>query len=65
VSWRTIAIIGYCTLGGALLVLEVVGRRLRVVPTFGDVLSFLMRSGPGRWAVLVGWWWLGWHFFVR
>jgi hypothetical protein len=34
-------------------------------PTAGDLLSVVMRSNGWRWAVLVGWMWLGWHFFVR
>ena len=31
----------------------------------GDVLAFLMRPRVGRWFVLIGWLWLGWHLFVR
>ncbi len=34
-------------------------------PSFGDVLAFLMRTRIGRWFVLIGWLWLGWHLFVR
>jgi Family of unknown function (DUF6186) len=35
------------------------------VPTIGMVLSWLTGSAPGRWFVLLGWAWLGWHVFVR
>jgi hypothetical protein len=34
-------------------------------PTAGDVLGFLARSRVGRWFLLLGWLWLGWHLFVR
>ena len=34
-------------------------------PTAGEVLSFLMRSRFGRWFLLLGWFWLGWHLFIR
>jgi Family of unknown function (DUF6186) len=28
-------------------------------------LRWLQRRSAGRWAVLLAWWWLGWHLFVR
>ena len=31
----------------------------------GDVFSVLVNRGTGRFLVMLGWWWLGWHFFVR
>ena len=34
-------------------------------PTAGDVFTSLMRSNAGRWFVLAGWAWFGWHLFVR
>jgi hypothetical protein len=33
--------------------------------TAGGVLSFVMRPLLGRWLLLLGWWWLGWHLFAR
>lgn len=33
--------------------------------TAGGALSSLMLTRPGRWFVLLGWWWLGWHLFAR
>lgn len=33
--------------------------------TAGGALSFVMRTRLGRWFVLLGWWWLGWHLFAR
>ena len=34
-------------------------------PTLGDVLDLLVHPRVGRWLVLVGWLWLGWHILVR
>ena len=34
-------------------------------PAIGDVFSALTATGTGRFLVMLGWWWLGWHFFVR
>jgi hypothetical protein len=45
----------------ALQVLAVAG----AVPSVAEAISFLMRRPVGRWAVLLGWLWLGWHVFVR
>jgi Family of unknown function (DUF6186) len=52
-------------LGAAILVdLESRRRRSRL-PSVADVFSALSARRAGRLAVIVGWWWLGWHFFVR
>jgi Family of unknown function (DUF6186) len=57
---------GWIALGLAAIGAEIAGLLSRGrFPTFGDVLSFLMRSRVGRWFVLIGWIWLGWHLFVR
>src|SRR6266566_3896858 len=56
----------WIVLGLATVVAEVVGLLSGGrFPTLGDVMSFLMRSRVGRWFVLIGWVWLGWHLFVR
>jgi hypothetical protein len=34
-------------------------------PTMADLLDLVMRRRVGRWIVLGGWLWLGWHLFVR
>ncbi|HZD38383.1 MAG TPA: DUF6186 family protein [Actinomycetes bacterium] len=54
-------VLGLATIGAEVVGLVSGGR----FPTLGDVLSFLMRSRIGRWFVLIGWIWLGWHLFVR
>jgi hypothetical protein len=63
---KGVVFVGWIVLGLAMLVAEVVGLLSGGrFPTLGDVLSFLMRSRVGRWFVLIGWAWLGWHLFVR
>jgi hypothetical protein len=63
---RGVVLAGWVVLGLVTLVAEVVGLLSGGrFPTLGDVLSFLMRSRAGRWLVLIGWVWLGWHLFVR
>jgi hypothetical protein len=34
-------------------------------PTVGDLLRLLREWWLTRWLLLVGWFWMGWHFFVR
>jgi Family of unknown function (DUF6186) len=63
---RDITIIGFSLLITAMAGLELAARRgLARVPTFGQWLGFVMRSRAGRAFVLLGWWWLGWHYFAR
>jgi hypothetical protein len=63
---KAMFLVGWIALGLATLTAEVVGLLSNGrLPTLGDVLSFLMRSRVGRWFVLIGWVWLGWHLFVR
>ncbi|MBO0808509.1 MAG: hypothetical protein J2P32_09440 [Actinobacteria bacterium] len=63
---RIITIVGFVLVIGAMLVLEYLGRRPdSKVPTVGQWFGYLMRPRIGRLLVLVGWWWLGWHYFAR
>lgn len=63
---KGVVLAGWIVLGLATLTVEVIGLLSGGrFPTLGDVLSFLMRSRVGRWFVLIGWVWLGWHLFVR
>jgi Family of unknown function (DUF6186) len=62
---REVTLAGWAAIAAAVLVAELVGLRSPRFPTMGDVLEFLMRSPAGRWTVLLGWVWLGWHLFVR
>jgi hypothetical protein len=63
---RIITIVGFAMVIGAMFGLEYAGRRPNSrIPTVGQWLGYLMKPRIGRFIVLVGWWWLGWHYFAR
>ena len=63
---RVITIAGFACVIIALFVLEFIGRRpASRVPTLGEWLGYIMRARAGRAAILLGWLWLGWHYFAR
>jgi Family of unknown function (DUF6186) len=63
---RVITIIGFVCVISALVTLEIVARRdTNRIPTVGQWLGYLMRARAGRLLVLLGWLWLGWHYFAR
>jgi hypothetical protein len=61
-----LTIAGYALLLVAGIALQVLARRpgsrLRPIQAYA---SAVMRTRTGRWIMLVLWWWVGWHFFVR
>jgi Family of unknown function (DUF6186) len=64
--YRVITVIGFAVMILALFVLEYLGRRRNSsIPTFGELLGYAMRPRAGRLLILLGWLWLGWHFFSR
>jgi hypothetical protein len=66
VTTRLITIAGFACMLSALITLEALGRRPGSrIPTLGQWLGYLMRSRAGRALVLLGWLWLGWHYFAR
>lgn len=63
---RVITIGGFMALILALFVLEFLARRKDSrIPTLGEWLGYVMRTKAGRLLVLLGWLWLGWHYFSR
>lgn len=63
---RVITAIGFVCVIGALASLEIIARReTNRIPTVGEWLGYLMRARAGRVLVLLGWLWLGWHYFAR
>jgi hypothetical protein len=63
---RGVTIAGFIVIVAALVLLELYARRPGSrVPTVGEWLGYLMRPRVGRVLVLLGWWWLGWHYFAR
>jgi len=62
---ESITVVGYCVLAAALVACEAMGRMRRRTPTLAEALALVTRWRAGRWLVLGGWLWLGWHVFVR
>jgi hypothetical protein len=66
VTTRAITIAGFIAIIAALVALEVISRRpTSRVPPLGEWLGYVMRPRAGRALVLLGWLWLGWHYFAR
>jgi ABC-type dipeptide/oligopeptide/nickel transport system permease subunit len=64
--YRVVTVIGFAAVILALFVLEYLGRRKdSSIPTLGELLGYAMRPRAGRLLMLLGWLWLGWHFFSR
>jgi len=65
-STRAITIVGFVVIIAALVLLEILGRRPSSrIPTLGQWLGYVMRPRGGRALILLGWLWLGWHYFAR
>jgi hypothetical protein len=63
---RFITIAGFAGVITAIVVLEILARRPGSrIPPLGEWLGYLMRPKTGRALVLLGWLWLGWHYFAR
>jgi Family of unknown function (DUF6186) len=63
---RAITVIGFAAVILALFVLEFLARRKGSrIPTLGEWLGYVMRPKAGRLLILLGWLWLGWHYFSR
>ncbi len=63
---RVITAIGFGLIIATLVLLEVLGRRrTNKIPTTGEWLGYVMRPRAGRALILLGWLWLGWHYFAR
>jgi hypothetical protein len=63
---REATISGFALLLGLALAMDVRARRPSShLSTAAAYLGALMRPTWGRWLVLLGWLWLGWHFFAR
>jgi Family of unknown function (DUF6186) len=63
---RVITIIGFSGVIAGIVILEIIARRPGTrIPTLGEWLGYLMRPKIGRALILLGWLWLGWHYFAR
>jgi hypothetical protein len=62
---RFVTMLGYALLLASGIGLELVARRSRRLPTFGQALGLALRRWPLRLLLQAGWLWVGWHVFVR
>ena len=62
---RTVTLAGYAVIASAMGIVQVVGLLSARVPTIGTVIRLVTRRAAGRWVLVAGWLWLGWHLFVR
>jgi hypothetical protein len=63
---HALTVAGYLVIAAAAVIVGLMARRSGSrLPTIGDVYSKLSARRFGRVAVMLSWWWLGWHFFVR
>ena len=60
-----ITVLAFAVVTAMMLGLELAARRRESWPRIGDVFTVLVSRSSGRFLILLGWWWLGWHFFVR
>lgn len=61
-----VTVTGFLVLLAGLVGIEIAGRTGRAhVPTFGQVMTRIMRTRTGRVGILVAWAWLGLHFFAK
>ena len=56
---------GYVVIVAAMVVCQVASVVSDRIPTLGQALSAVARRRTGRWLLLAGWLWTGWHLFVR
>jgi hypothetical protein len=62
---RIETVAGYLLVVAIMALLYALGRlRPRAVAPFGELVSVVMVDRATRIAIMVCWWWLGWHFLV-
>ena len=65
-SSHDITVLGFVIILAGLIGAEFTARTGRAgIPTFAQVVTRVMRTRTGRVGVLVGWAWLGLHFFAK
>ncbi|MDQ4091826.1 MAG: DUF6186 family protein [Actinomycetota bacterium] len=62
---RTTTLVGYCLLAAAFVGCQLAGLRSERVPTIGQAVARITAARAGRWLLLAGWLWVGWHLFAR
>lgn len=63
---RDLTYAGFALIGVAAVVLVLLSHvRAARIPTLSVVFTRLMRRRTTRVALVLAWWWIGFHFFVR
>ena len=62
---RTATLVGYCVIAGGVLCCQLASFVSSRMPTIGQLASLIASRRAGRWLLLAGWLWVGWHLFVR
>jgi hypothetical protein len=62
---RTTTLVGYYVLAAAFVGCQVAALRSGRIPTVGQALARVTGRRAGRWLLLAGWLWVGWHLFAR
>jgi hypothetical protein len=62
---RAVTLWGYAVLAVAVIACQVAGVVLGRTATLGQALRRVTRLPAGRFLLLAGWLWAGWHTFVR
>jgi hypothetical protein len=66
VSSHAIAVTGYCVALAAVAAVVVASYRPESrIPTAGRLVASIRSTYVGRVLLVLGWGWVGWHFFVR
>ncbi len=61
-----ITIAGYlCFVAAGLVIWLVTRREKSKVASLGDLLDRVMHHRATRVAIMLAWWWIGWHFLVN
>jgi hypothetical protein len=62
---RAVTLWGYAVLAVAVVACQVAGVVHGRTATLGQALRHVTRAPAGRFLLLAGWLWAGWHTFVR
>ena len=62
---RTATLVGYCVIAAAFLGCQLASLVSPRIPSIGQLASLIASRRAGRWLLLGGWLWIGWHLFVR
>lgn len=62
---RGLNLLIWAGLFGALALWQAITLLRPDLPSAGAFFGFLKRSRIARWGLLAGWFWLGWHVWVR